>query len=109
MPEQALKEDIPNILRLLSADEELTKRDLSDHLGVSLGKTNYRLKAIAKKSFVKINFFISKGQKLNKVKYILTQKGIEQKAYLTYYYLKIKEKEYIELKKEAEKVAKNYS
>lgn len=99
-----LGEDVFKILRLLSSQEDLSQRDISGHINISLGKTNYLLKSLAKKGLVKIKNFISRGQKLNKVKYILTQKGIEQQAHLTYYYLKLKEKEYLDLKKEAEKL-----
>ena len=99
-----LKEDVFKILRLLYSKEDLSQRDISGHINISLGKTNYLLKALAKKGFVKIRNFISKGQKLHKVKYILTKKGLEQQAHLTHYYLKIKEQEYLELKKEAEKL-----
>ncbi len=100
-----LGEDIFKVLRLLSSDEDLSQRDISNHIHISLGKTNYLLKALASKGLVKIKSFISKDNKLNKVKYMLTQKGIDHQAHLTYYYLKLKEKEYLELKKEAEKLS----
>ncbi|MCG2711036.1 MAG: MarR family EPS-associated transcriptional regulator [Candidatus Omnitrophica bacterium] len=99
-----LGEDVFKILRLLSSQEDLSQRDISGHINISLGKTNYMLKSLAKKGFVKIKNFMSKGQKLNKVKYILTRKGMEQQAHLTYYYLKLREKEYIDLKKETQKM-----
>ena len=97
-----LGEDVFKVLRLLSSNEDLSQRDISGHINISLGKTNYLLKALASKGLVKVKSFISKGQKLPKVKYILTPKGIDQQAHLTYYYLKIKEKEYFDLKREAE-------
>ncbi|MFH1318983.1 MAG: MarR family EPS-associated transcriptional regulator [Candidatus Omnitrophota bacterium] len=100
MPEQTLKEDILNILRLLSADEELTQRDLSGHLGVSLGKTNYLLKSLVKKGFLKIKNFTNKNQKVGKVKYLLTKQGLKEKVNLTYHFLKRKESEYNHIKKE---------
>jgi len=40
------------------------------------------------------------------VKYILTKKGLEERIRLTWYFLKRKEKEYLELKKEAEMAEK---
>jgi len=100
MIEQAIKEDIFNILRLLSSRENLTQRDLSQHLDVSLGKTNYLIKILIQKGFIEIKNFTEGGQKLNKFKYILTKKGFEHKLRLAYYYLKIKEKEFYDLKKE---------
>ena len=68
------KEDIFNILRLLSSDEDLTQRDASMHLGFSLGKTNYLLKLLIKKDLIKIKNLISEGNKAKKVKYLLTKK-----------------------------------
>ena len=104
--EPTLKEDILNILRVLSSNSGLTQRDLSAQLGFSLGKTNYLLKKLAQKGFVKIKNFATKDQKLKKVSYMLTKKGISHQVRLTYYYLKIKEREYLELKGELEKVSK---
>lgn len=103
-PAGQLGEDIFKVLRLLSSQEDLSQRDISGHINISLGKTNYLLKALVKKGLVKVKSFISKDQKLNRVKYVLTPKGIDQQAHLTYYYLKLKEKEYFELKEEAEKI-----
>ncbi len=42
----------------------------------------------------------SKDNKLKKVKYLLTNKGLREKLRLTYYFLKQKEVEYNRLKKE---------
>jgi len=104
MPEQNLKEDILNTLRLLSADESLSQRDISGHLGVSLGKTNYLLKSLAEKGFLKIRNFTSRNQKIKKVKYLLTKQGLEEKVNLTYHFLKRKESEYNRIKKEWEQL-----
>lgn len=105
MNERYLKEDIFRILRLLSLQDDLSQRDLSGHLGISLGKTNYLLKALVQKGFVKIMDFAAGDKKLLKAKYILTPKGIEEKVRLAYYYLKLKEKEYFALKKDVEENA----
>lgn len=88
------------ILRLLTGKTDITQRDISNHLGISLGKTNYLLRELAKKGLIKIkNFSRGKG-KLRKVHYILTKKGFNEKLRLTYYFLQKKEREYLELKKE---------
>ena len=104
MDERYIKEDIFNILRILSSSHELTQRDLSHHLSVSLGKTNYLLKSLAKQGLVKIKNFTRHDQKLKKVKYILTKRGFEEKLRLTYYFLKRKETEYNRVKKEWEQL-----
>jgi EPS-associated MarR family transcriptional regulator len=100
MIEQAIKEDIFNILRVLSSKEDLTQRELSHHLDFSLGKTNYLIKILIQKGFIEIGNFTSGDQKLKKFRYILTKKGFEHKLRLAYYYLRIKENEYLQLKKE---------
>ena len=103
MNEHSFKEDILNILRVISSDDDVTQRDLSSHLGMSLGKTNYLLKSLAQKGLVKIHNFAARKGKLQKVKYILTKEGLEEKIHLTYYFLKRKEEEYLQLRKELEK------
>ena len=103
MNEHHLKEDIFRILRLLASQDDLSQRDLSARLDFSLGKTNCFLKELAKKGLIKIKNFASRDQKLNKVKYILTKEGLDEKLQLTFYFLKRKEKEYLELKKDLEK------
>ena len=100
MNEHIIKEEILNILRILSSDNNLTQRDLSTHLGFSLGKTNYLLKSLAQKGLLKIKNFTGKDNKLKRVKYLLTKKGLQEKLKLTYYFLKKKESEYKHLKKE---------
>ncbi len=102
MTEHHIKEDIFKALRLLSSDTTLSQRDVSMHLDISLGKANYLLKALIKQGLVKAGNFASRDQKLKKIQYILTKDGFEEKARLTYYFLQMKEKEYFELKKEAD-------
>ena len=106
MNEHYLKEDIYNILRILSSRDDFSQRDLSGHLGMSLGKTNYLIKSLAQKGFIKIKNFTKRGSKLKKVGYMLTSKGLEEKIQLTYFFLRRKEKEYLALKEELEKTKK---
>ena len=98
------KEDIFNILRLLSSNEDLTQRDASIRLGFSLGKTNYLLKSLIKKDLVKIKNLISEGNKAKKMRYFLTKKGLKEKINLTYHFLQRKESEYNNIKEEWAKV-----
>lgn len=100
MNEHSVREDIFNILRILSSNDAYTQRELSNHLGVSLGKINYLLKASMQKGLIKIKNFSQSNNKLKKVRYILTKKGLEKKFRLTHYFLNKKEKEYIALKDE---------
>ncbi len=99
-----LTEDILNILRLLSSGSNLSQRDVSAHLEISLGKTNYLLKSLIKKNLIKaINFSRHPG-KLGKVRYILTKKGLEEKLNLMYHFLKKKEAEYNHIREELAKL-----
>lgn len=99
-----LKEDILNILRLLSSQGDLTQRDVSAHLEISLGKTNYLLKSLIKKNLIKARSFSRNRNKLKKVKYILTKKGLKEKMNLTYLFLKKKELEYNHIRDEWDKL-----
>ena len=88
-----------DLLRKLEVNPEYTQRELSQEMGVSLGKVNYCMKKLIEKGWVKlINF----SRNPNKVRYtyFLTPKGIEQKTRLTFAFLKIKMEEYEILKDE---------
>ena len=88
------------ILKSLGRDSRPTQRQLSNDLGVSLGKTNYCLKSLIEKGFIKVNNFRNSN---NKIQYsYLTPKGIEEKAKLTLDFIRIKTQEYDTLKQEIE-------
>jgi len=99
---QPPKEDIFAILRLLASKDNLTQRDLSAHMGVSLGKTNYLLKALARIGLLEIRNFAVRSGKFSKVGYHLTRKGLEERIRLAYHFLQEKEQEYNLMKKEWE-------
>jgi EPS-associated MarR family transcriptional regulator len=109
MNEHSVREDIFNILRILSSNNACTQRQLSSHLGISLGKTNYLLRSSMQKGLIKIMNFSQSNNKLKKVRYILTKKGLEEKLRLTHYFFKKKEKEYIELKGEFDSANHTYN
>ena len=91
------------LLKSLDQDANLTQRQLSKELGISLGKVNYCLQSLIKKGFLKINNFKNSNHKMQ-YSYLLTPKGIEEKTKLTIEFLQTKTKEYEELKKEVEKI-----
>lgn len=95
------KEDHFNILRNINKNPNSSQRELADQAGVSLGKLNYCLKALKEKGFIKIKNFKKNPNKLNYI-YVLTPKGIAEKTKLTVNFMKLKMKEYDELKKEIE-------
>jgi len=89
------------ILKSLERDSRPTQRQLSNDLGVSLGKVNYCLKSLIKKGFIKVNNFRNSKNKIQ-YSYLLTPKGIEEKAKLTLDFIRIKTQEYDTLKQEIE-------
>ena len=90
-----------NVLRKVEKKPRSSQRELAEELGFSLGKLNYCLKALKKKGFLKIESFSKNPNKINYL-YVLTPKGMTEKATLTINFMKRKMEEYDELKKEAE-------
>ena len=95
-------EDEFNLMRQLNRSPKSSQRELANHLGFSLGKLNYCLKALQKKGLIKINNFKNNKNKINYI-YLLTPKGIAKKTKLTINFMKKKMQEYDELKKELNK------
>jgi EPS-associated MarR family transcriptional regulator len=93
------------ILKHLEQSPEASQRELSKVLGVSLGKVNYCLKALADKGWVKLDNFKRSDQKLRYV-YLLTPKGINAKVKLTAEFLQRKQSEFENLKSESASLEK---
>ena len=100
MIEQAPKEEILDIINAIESNPNATQRVLSERIGISLGKTNYLLKALIKKGVVKAKSFSRNPKKLRTIHYILTNDGLRTKMHLLSHFLKIKEREYYQLKEE---------
>lgn len=97
-----LREDTRfRILRLLQNDPELSQRNLARALGVSTGNLNFLLNALIQKGFVKLGNF-SAAQDKRRYAYILTPRGISEKAALTARFLRRKQAEYDALRAEIE-------
>ena len=97
-----LSEDLRyKLLKLLAEEPQISQRDLSGRLGISVGKTNYCLSALVDKGLVKINNFRRANNKLAYA-YLLTPSGIEEKARVTVSFLQRKMREYAELQEEIE-------
>ena len=94
-------QDYFNVLRKIQRKPKSSQRELAKDLGFSLGKLNYCIKALKSKGMIKINNFKKNPEKINYI-YVLTPKGITEKTQLTLNFMKIKMKEYDELRKEAE-------
>jgi len=100
-----MNEDYFNILRKIQKKPELSQREAAEELDLSLGKLNYCLKELKKKGFIKINNFRNSKNKL-KYAYIQTPRGLSEKTKVTINFMKLKMKEYDELKKELKKYKK---
>jgi len=93
------------IFKTIAAHPQINQRELSEHLGISLGKANYCLKGLIEKGWVKAQNFKNNKNKLSYA-YLLTPSGIEQKASVTIRYLKRKMEEYDQLKSAVEELKK---
>ncbi len=87
------------LLKVLSQDPHLGQRDMAKRMGISLGKVNYCVSELASKGWIKIIRFKSAKNKIPYT-YMLTPKGLEEKARLTLRFLKRKLSEYEEIKKQ---------
>jgi EPS-associated MarR family transcriptional regulator len=91
------------IMRLLEANPEISQRDAAHQLGVSLGKLNYCVQALIRKGWLKASRFKNSHSKAAYM-YLLTPRGIEEKARLTVTFLQIKMREYEDLRTEIEQI-----
>ena len=94
------------VMRLVEANPELSQRDVARELGVSLGKVNYCLQALVRKGWIKAANFKNSHHKAAYM-YLLTPRGLEEKARLTVQYLVIKMCEYEKLRVEIEQMRRD--
>ena len=69
-------------LEAIELDDRITQRSLSSKLGIALGLTNIYLKRLVRKGYVKVVNLQS-----NRLRYLLTPKGITEKTRLTYEFM----------------------
>lgn len=87
------------LLKLVQEDPNISQREIAQELGISLGKANYCLKAVMERGLVKIKNFYKSENKRGYM-YLLTNKGINEKARVTFRFLKYKMDEYEALETE---------
>lgn len=87
------------VLRLLQENPEMSQRDIASAVGISVGGVHYCLNALIEKGMIKLGNF-SASQDKRRYAYILTPKGLSEKAALTSRFLKRKMEEYEALKEE---------
>ena len=86
-------------IRTLEKNPAQSQRDLASALGVSVGRVNYCLKALAEKGLVKVENYRTSTNRLAYL-YLLTPAGVAEKARLTRRFLIRKMAEYDALKGE---------
>jgi EPS-associated MarR family transcriptional regulator len=88
------------VLRAVELNQDITQPQLAKQLGISMGKANYLIKALVDKGLIKVDNFRQRGDKLNKIAYLLTPEGLKNRIALTRNYLARKETEYEALRAE---------
>jgi len=94
-----LTSDDLNVLRHLESEQKVSQRDLSNTLGISLGKVNFIIRALIDKGIIKAENFKNNKNK-RAYAYYLTREGLEEKSRLTIKFFQRKMSEYDDLKRE---------
>ena len=102
-PDRLENEEALRIFREINRSPEMTQREFSSRLGISLGKVNFLINALVRKGFVKVENF-KKSSSKSKYLYCLTPRGIEEKSRMTYLFLKRKMREYEHLELEIQQL-----
>lgn len=89
------------VMRAVQANPGLSQRELARDLGVSLGATNYALKALIGQGLVKADNFVRADKKVGYL-YVLTPDGLKTKARLARDFLERKREEHAALRREIE-------
>ena len=87
------------LLRLLAERPDMSQRELAQALGLSLGKTNYCLRALIDRGWVKVNNFRSSHNK-RAYSYVLTASGLQAKLAAAARFLSQRQAEYRRLESE---------
>ena len=91
------------LLREVGSNPNLTQRYLAEKYDISLGKSNFLLKALLGKGVIKVRKFKNSKNKAGYL-YVLTPEGIKMRFDLTQRFLALKQREYETLKKEIEEM-----
>ncbi len=91
------------VLKLISESPNISQRELASELGISLGKTNYLVRALIDLGSIKLKNFRRSDNKLSYL-YLITPEGIRRKATVLRLFFEQKTLEYNNLKLELEKL-----
>ena len=96
------------LINLVGQQPDISQRELAKEMGISLGKTNYCLRGLMEKGWVKAQNFKNSNNKIAYA-YVLTPRGLSEKAKITTRYLKRKVHEFELLKGEIEQLQQEAS
>ena len=96
------------VLRHLQDNPEMSQRELAAAAGISVGGTHYVLNALIEKGLLKLGNFTAAEDK-RRYAYVLTPKGIAEKAAITKRFLARKIEEYEALKSEIDELSQEVS
>ena len=91
------------LLKILKENPQISQRMLADELGISLGRLNYCLRALAERGLVKMERFKNAKNKLAYL-YRLTPAGVSEKVRVTRRFLNLKLNEHAEITAEIERL-----
>ena len=97
-----------NLINLVEQQPDISQRELAKEMGISLGKTNYCLKALMDKGWLKARNFKNSNNKIAYA-YVLTPRGLSEKTKITARFLKRKLHEYEMLKSEIKQLRQDVS
>jgi len=86
-------------MRQVCAEPVGSQRELAARLGISVGKTNFLLRALLEKGLVKVENFRRSDHKIGYL-YLLTPSGMAEKARLTRAFIERKEADYLRLRQQ---------
>ena len=93
------------VIELLADNPDLTQREMAERLGLTLGKTHYSLKALAKTGLIKVERFAESDRKMGYL-YVLTPAGVAERVVLAARLLERKRLEFEALEREIAELEK---
>jgi len=87
------------ILEEIEKDPDTTQADLATRLGVAVGTVNWHVKRLVAKGYVKVTHL-----QRRRLRYLITPKGIAEKARLTVLYLQASMRLYRETRRQARRL-----
>ena len=96
------------LFKLIEEDPDISQRELAKEMEISLGKTNYCIKGLMDKGWLKARNFKNSNNKIAYA-YVLTPRGLREKTKITAQFLKRKVSEYEMLKTEIKQLRREVS